>query len=80
MTTENEPVILPTPTYHVNQALHHLEQAGVDIKELREAALFFSVSVKDVDKDKLWPIADIAEDIQDMEALADKGPEQMGLL
>jgi hypothetical protein len=66
MTIEkNEPIILPTPTYHINQALHHLEQAGVEARNLREAALFFAKELDGVDVHKLWPIAEMKQEADD---------------
>jgi hypothetical protein len=71
MITDNEstgPLMVATPTFHVNRALDHLSQAGVTDRNLREAALFFGKELDGVDVHKLWPIADMAEDTQDTEA------------
>ena len=64
MITDNEstgPLMVATPTFHVNVALDHLSEAGVTDRNLREAALFFGKELEGVDVHKLWPIADLAD-------------------
>lgn len=65
MSTDNneptEPIVVATPTFHVNRALDHLSQAGTSDRNLREAALFFGKEIDGVDVHKLWPILDLAE-------------------